>query len=112
MKRIAFPALSAGLDGLLSPHFGHVGSFTIIEYDEVSKKIIKVESANNASHQQGGCMAPVMVIKNAGADEVVLGGIGMRPLMFFLQVGIKHMQALKERSKRTLKPLSTKNYRK
>ncbi|MHA1728074.1 MAG: NifB/NifX family molybdenum-iron cluster-binding protein [Promethearchaeota archaeon] len=39
-------------------------------------------------------MAPVNVLKQAGADSVVLGGIGMRPLMFFTQVGITPFQGI------------------
>jgi len=33
-------------------------------------------------------MSSVMLLKNNGADAVVLGGIGMRPLMGFREVGV------------------------
>lgn len=88
MKKVAIPALSEGLDGQLSGHFGHVKFFTMITYDEESNEIENVEKVSNAPHQVGGCMAPVMALKEAGADSVVVGGIGGRPLMGFLQVGI------------------------
>lgn len=89
MRKIAFPTLSKGLDAQLSPHFGHVEAFTLVQYDETTKEILSVESISNKSHQSGGCMVPVMLLKDAGADTVILGGIGMRPLMGFLQVRIK-----------------------
>ncbi|MFX0093720.1 MAG: NifB/NifX family molybdenum-iron cluster-binding protein [Candidatus Hodarchaeota archaeon] len=95
MKRIAFPTLSEGLDAQLSLHFGHSATFTLIHYEEATKEIIKVECVSNAPHQSGGCMVPVMLLKNEGVDEVVLGGIGMRPLMGFLQVGIKPYAGIK-----------------
>ncbi len=80
--------MGEGLEAQLSPHFGHVAAFTVVHYDTESKEIIETQSLTNAPHQEGGCMAPVSVLKEAGANEVILGGIGMRPLMFFLQFGI------------------------
>ena len=94
VKKIGFPVLNVGLDGQLSPHFGHVNAVTIIHYDEESNDIIKAESVNNIAHQQGGCMAPVSVLQNAGVSDVILGGIGMRPLMYFLQCGINPFQGI------------------
>ena len=87
-KSVAFPALSEGLDGQMSGHFGHVAAFTLVTYDDDSKEIIEVKSLGNAAHEQGGCMAPVQVIYKAGAKAVILGGIGMRPLMHFNDLGI------------------------
>jgi predicted Fe-Mo cluster-binding NifX family protein len=88
-KKIAFPGSIEGLKGELSGHFGHTEAFTTIEYDVSSKDVINVEIIQNAPHQQGGCMQPVMLLKNSGVSEVVVGGIGQRPLMGFAQVGIE-----------------------
>lgn len=88
MRVVGFPSTSEGLDGQMSAHFGHVSAFTLVKYDEDTNTIIDVKSIQNAPHEQGGCMAPVMTLKDSGVDEVVLGGIGMRPLQFFIQMGI------------------------
>jgi predicted Fe-Mo cluster-binding NifX family protein len=88
MKIVGFPTTSEGLGGQMSAHFGHVSAFTLVQYDENTNKILDVKSVHNAPHEQGGCMVPVMVLKDSGANEVVLGGIGMRPLQFFIQLGI------------------------
>jgi len=87
-KKIAFPGTVEGLNGELVPHFGHSPTFCTIEYDETTKDVITVEIIRNAPHEQGGCMTPVMLLKNNGVTEVVVGGIGHRPLMGFIQVGI------------------------
>ena len=89
MKIVGFPALGTGLNAEMSGHFGHVEAFTLIQYNETTNEIVKTGTLTNAPHEQGGCGAPVMALKNAGAEEVVLGGIGMRPLMIFNQLGIK-----------------------
>ncbi|UYP45519.1 hypothetical protein NEF87_001804 [Candidatus Lokiarchaeum ossiferum] len=89
LLKVAFPSTVEGLTGELVPHFGHTPAFTILEYDEESKEVSNVEVLQNAPHQQGGCMQPVMFLKNAGVNSVVLGGIGQRPLMGFLQVGVE-----------------------
>ena len=71
------------------PHFGHTPAFTVLEYDEETKEVINVEILENSPHKSGACMQPVMFLKNAGTNDVILGGIGQRPLMGFLQVGIE-----------------------
>jgi predicted Fe-Mo cluster-binding NifX family protein len=43
----------------------------------------------NVPHQQGGCMAPVQHLANHGVKVLVAGGMGLRPLMGFNQVGIE-----------------------
>ena len=88
-KKVAFPSTIEGLNGELVPHFGHTPAFTVLEYDEETKDVINVEILANAPHKSGGCMQPVMFLKNAGTNDVILGGIGQRPLMGFLQVGIE-----------------------
>ena len=69
-------------------HFGHTPNFLTIEYDETTKDVINVEVIQNVEHSQGGCMVPVMLLKDKNVTEVVVGGIGHRPLMGFIQVGI------------------------
>ena len=87
-KIVAFPGSNAGLKGELVGHFGHTPIFTVVEYDTEKEEIVQVTSVSNPPHESGGCMKPVMLLKNAGVTDVVLGGIGFRPLMGFKQVGI------------------------
>jgi predicted Fe-Mo cluster-binding NifX family protein len=88
-KTIAIPTDNdQGLAAPISLHFGHASFFTFVTVDIDSGEVSKVEAVPNTGHQQGGCMAPVMVVKNKQADAVILGGIGGRPLMGFIEVGV------------------------
>jgi predicted Fe-Mo cluster-binding NifX family protein len=85
--RVAVPSEEpGGLDAAVSEHFGHAAAFTLIDIE--GEDVQKVEILPNVAHTQGGCMGPVMLLKNAGVDALVAGGMGMRPLMGFQQVGI------------------------
>jgi len=74
------------LDGQRSGHFGHCDVFTII--DVVEGKIKEISTVQNGEHVQGGCMVPVNLLAGHKVDAIIVGGIGMRPLMGFKQVGI------------------------
>lgn len=85
--RIAVPSVEeGGLDGQRSGHFGHCDVFTLI--DVKGGEIEKVSTIPNRSHVQGGCMVPVNLLAQHNVDALVVGGIGMRPLMGFRQMGI------------------------
>ncbi|MFH1469521.1 MAG: NifB/NifX family molybdenum-iron cluster-binding protein [Pseudomonadota bacterium] len=86
--RIAVPSEApGGLDAQLSPHFGHCAFFTLV--DTEGDEVKGVEVLPNMPHAQGGCMAPVMYLAQHGVERLVAGGMGMRPLMGFQQVGIQ-----------------------
>jgi len=85
--RIAIPSNGeGGLDGTRSGHFGHCDVFTFIDVED--GKIKNVSTISNQEHVQGGCMVPVNLLSEHKVDVLVVGGIGMRPLMGFRQVGI------------------------
>jgi predicted Fe-Mo cluster-binding NifX family protein len=85
--RIAVPSNGrGGLDATRSGHFGHCDVFTFI--DVVDGEIKNVSTVENQGHVQGGCMVPVNLLANHNVNALVVGGIGMRPLMGFRQVGI------------------------
>lgn len=85
--RIAIPSEGeGGLDGLRAGHFGHCDVFTFV--DLMDGKIDQVTTVQNVSHVQGGCMVPVNLLASHNVDALIVGGIGMRPLMGFRQVGI------------------------
>jgi predicted Fe-Mo cluster-binding NifX family protein len=85
--RIAVPSNGeGGLDATRSGHFGHCDVFTFIDVE--GGKITNVSTIGNQSHVQGGCMVPVNLLASHNVTALVVGGIGLRPLMGFKQVGI------------------------
>jgi len=85
--RIAIPSMGpGGLDGQRSGHFGHCDVFTLVDVE--GGEIKAVTTIPNQSHVQGGCMVPVNLLAQQQVNALVVGGIGMRPLMGFKQVGI------------------------
>jgi len=85
--RIAIPSNGqGGLDGTRSGHFGHCDVFTFIDVEDGEIKDVSV--LQNQEHAQGGCMVPVNLLSDNRVTALVVGGIGMRPLMGFKQVGI------------------------
>lgn len=85
--RIAVPSLNeGGLDGQRAGHFGHCDVFTLIDVE--NGQIKEVTTLQNQAHVQGGCMVPVNLLASNRVTALVVGGIGLRPLMGFQQVGI------------------------
>ena len=84
---IAVPSdAPGGLDASVSAHFGHCHAFTIVRVDD--GQIGDVTNIPNAGHEHGGCMAPVMLLHQNQVEALIAGGMGMRPLAGFQQVGI------------------------
>lgn len=87
LVRIAVPSEGeGGLDGLRAGHFGHCDVFTLVDVE--NGQIKEVTILANKEHVQGGCMVPVQLLAENKVQQLVVGGIGMRPLMGFKQVGI------------------------
>lgn len=85
--RIAIPSIgNGGLEGERSGHFGHCDVFTFIDVENGTIK--EVSTIQNQEHVQGGCMVPVNLLAGHKVKALIVGGIGMRPLMGFKQVGI------------------------
>jgi predicted Fe-Mo cluster-binding NifX family protein len=76
-----------GLEAPLGAHFGHCDLYTIVDVQDGA--IANVRVVPNVPHQQGGCMAPVQYLAGQGVQQLIAGGMGMRPLMGFNQVGIQ-----------------------
>jgi FKBP-type peptidyl-prolyl cis-trans isomerase 2/predicted Fe-Mo cluster-binding NifX family protein len=84
---VAIPSdTPGGLDARISDHFGHCDVFTLVQLDE--QRVGSVTVLPNGAHVSGECMAPVMLLKEQGAEALVAGGMGMRPLAGFQEVGI------------------------
>lgn len=87
LVRIAVPSDGqGGLEGLRAGHFGHCDVFTLVDVEDGAIKEVSVLA--NKEHVQGGCMVPVQLLADAKVQRLIVGGIGMRPLMGFKQVGI------------------------
>jgi predicted Fe-Mo cluster-binding NifX family protein len=85
--RIAVPStVPGGLEAEVGAHFGHCDLYTIIDVENGA--VTAVSTLPNVPHQQGGCMAPVQHLAGNGVNTLIAGGMGMRPLMGFNQVGI------------------------
>ena len=85
--RIAVPSMGpGGLEGERSGHFGHCDVFTLVDVEQ--GEIKSVSTLPNQAHVQGGCMVPVNLLAGNNVNALIVGGIGMRPLMGFRQVGI------------------------
>ncbi len=85
--RIAVPSEGqGGIDGKRAGHFGHCDVFTFIDVEDGEIKEVSVLA--NKEHVQGGCMVPVQLLADHKVQQLVVGGIGMRPLMGFKGVGI------------------------
>jgi FKBP-type peptidyl-prolyl cis-trans isomerase SlyD len=84
---IAIPSKApGGLDAAVSAHFGHCHAFTLVRVEDGT--IGEVTLLENQAHGEGGCMSPVMQLKQAGVNSMVAGGMGQRPLAGFQEVGI------------------------
>ncbi len=87
LVRIAVPSDGqGGLDGFRAGHFGHCDVFTLVDVEDGAIKEVSVLA--NKEHVQGGCMVPVQLLAENKVQRLIVGGIGMRPLMGFKEVGI------------------------
>ncbi|MGM0452813.1 MAG: NifB/NifX family molybdenum-iron cluster-binding protein [Thermodesulfobacteriota bacterium] len=85
---IAIPSSDpGGLEAPLGAHFGHCDLYTLVSVED--RTIQSIDVVPNVPHQQGGCMAPVQYLAEKGAKKLIAGGMGLRPLMGFNQVGIE-----------------------
>ncbi len=86
--KIAVPTEGpGGLEAPLSAHFGHSPAFALVEVQ--GQQLSEPQIIANGDHGPGGCMAQVTRLKQAGAEAVVVGGLGARPLAGLQQVGIE-----------------------
>ncbi|MFZ5427851.1 MAG: NifB/NifX family molybdenum-iron cluster-binding protein [Thermodesulfobacteriota bacterium] len=84
---VAIPsAMPGGLEAGVGEHFGHCEIYTLVEIAEGGVR--NVSTLPNIPHEHGGCMAPVQYLAGQGVKALIAGGMGMRPLMGFKQMGI------------------------
>lgn len=86
--RIAIPStLPGGLDAGVGAHFGHCEVYTLVDIRQ--GQIAETSTLPSVPHQQGGCLAPVNHLAGHGVGILIAGGMGLRPLLGFRQVGIE-----------------------
>ena len=89
---IAVPSIfPGGLDVGVSPHFGQCDVYTLIEIG--CSHIENVTIIPSLPHQHGGCLEPVRMLDDMKVTAILVGGIGMRPLIGFNSAGITVYQA-------------------
>ncbi len=73
-------------DGKLCSHFGHCEAFTFADVDPERKEILNIESK---VPEEGISCQSASWISEQGANVVLAGGMGGRPLGIFSQNGVK-----------------------
>ena len=82
---IGIPAEGPALSDKISQHFGQCDYFVGVEVTD--EKELKIAfSKKNEGHR--GCMEPVIEMKEENVSDMIIGGIGGRPFMGFVQMGI------------------------
>ena len=85
---VAIPSVNpGGLEASIDAHFGHCALYTVVEIE--GGQVKEVRTMPSCPHEQGGCMAPVNYLAQNNVKALISGGMGMRPLMGFNQVGIE-----------------------
>lgn len=85
---VAIPsAPPGGLDAAVEAHFGHCDLYTLVKI--AAGQVSAVNTLPNIPHEQGGCMAAVSLLAENGVRVLIAGGMGLRPLMGFNQLGIE-----------------------
>ena len=83
--KIAIPTMDdKGLDGMVSPHFGSAPAFAI--YDTETEEIFVLP---NTSQHMGGVGLPPDLLHANDVSVLICGGLGVRALQMFNQLGIK-----------------------
>uniref|UniRef100_A0A7C3REM6 Dinitrogenase iron-molybdenum cofactor biosynthesis protein n=1 Tax=Archaeoglobus fulgidus TaxID=2234 RepID=A0A7C3REM6_ARCFL len=72
------------MDDYVCEHFGKAESYTIYDTETGELRILR-----NTSEHFGGVGHPPELIKSAGADVVICGGMGARAIAMFKSFGIK-----------------------
>ena len=88
---IGIPSDGPEISDNVSSHFGHCTYFIGIEiYDD--GKFKKVFALANNGHSS--CMEPVINMKQRNVTDMIIGGIGGRPFMGFVELGINLYQGV------------------
>ncbi|MEJ2529221.1 MAG: NifB/NifX family molybdenum-iron cluster-binding protein [Gammaproteobacteria bacterium] len=77
-------------DGLKAKRAGHFGKCAYyILVDVKDNQVQQVTPLRNGGHVKGGCTAPVMLLNGNHVKQLIVAGIGGRPLQGFRETGIE-----------------------
>ncbi len=83
--RVCIPTMSnKGLDDTVGEHFGRVPTYTIVDSETNAVNVVE-----NTSDHMGGQGHPPEIIKQAGADVMLCGGLGRRAIARFAEQQIE-----------------------
>lgn len=92
--RVALPSAEpGGLDAACDVHFGRCPCFTFVDLED--GRVAATEVVRNVPH--GDCLGPVRLLAANGAQAILVGGIGMRPLLALRQAGLEAYLGVGER---------------
>jgi len=82
--KICIPVVAQqGLNSPISSHFGQANSFAM--FDEETQQLTFF---NNTGQHHDGALTPAEIIRQAGAQVVLCGGLGVKAVRLFEQAGI------------------------
>lgn len=87
--KIAIPTL----EGKLCAHFGHCEIFSFAEVNPETKEIIEITTG---APEEGVSCQSAGWIAEQGAEIVLAGGMGGRPMMMFEQLGVQVLSGCPE----------------
>ena len=82
IMKIAIPTA----DGKLCSHFGHCETFTFVDVNPETKEILNIQTAEP---EEGISCQSASWISEQGANIILAGGMGARPIGIFAQNGVK-----------------------
>ena len=72
-----------GLDDFVGEHFGRVPTYTIVDLESESVKVV-----SNTSHHMGGDGYPPEIMVKEGVNVMICKGLGRRAISMFSEYGI------------------------
>jgi len=82
--KICIPTLGEkGLDNVVGEHFGRVPTYTIVDLETNTVKVI-----SNTSEHMGGRGYPPEIMAKEGVNVMACRGLGRRAIMMFEELGI------------------------
>ena len=81
------------LEGKLCAHFGHCETFSFVEVDAESKEVLNIEQK---APEEGISCQSASWIAAQGANVVLAGGMGGRPMGILTECGIKIVTGCEE----------------